>query len=152
MDQEDRQEEKCFGLCISSKKVVDVLLGNLTSFSPKMESYLFKPKVAKSVEIFGLIEAHKTLADFDSLKSKFKRFGRDVNLNGAQPTGRSEDGTHGGELASAKSDIDFQYFKDSVIKQIETETGDTVHFSGGILRMKTILLFLCLRILSVLFG
>ena len=95
-----------------SKKIVKVLLGNLTSFSPKMESYLFKPKVAKNVELFGLIEVHKNISELDNLKSKFKRYGRDVVLNGAQLTGRSEEGTHGGELASAKSDIDFVKFKE----------------------------------------
>ena len=90
------------------------------------------------MELFGFIEVHKTFSEFDYVNSKFKRYGREVVLNGAQLIGRSEDGTHGGELASATSDIVFVKFKETVINQIQSETGDTVHFSGGILRMKNV--------------
>ena len=117
-------------------KVVKVLLGNLTSLSPKMENYLFRPSVNKNVILYGLLEAHKTIGELESLKSKFNSYGRSLVLNPAILTGRSETGNHGGEIASARNDTDFVKFQDQVINQIQTESGDTVHFSGGIFRFR----------------
>ena len=57
-------------------KVVKVLLGNLTSLSPKMENYLFRPSVNKNVILYGRLEVHKTIGELESLKSKFNSYGR----------------------------------------------------------------------------
>ena len=97
-------------------KIFRVLLGNMISFSPKIENYFFRPGVNKKNHLFGLVEAHKTLDHLESLKSKFSGYGRSCVLNPATLTGRSESGTHGGELMSARNDIDFVKFQDHVLQ------------------------------------
>ena len=117
----------------------------MTSFSPKIENYLFRPGVNKNFHLFGLVEAHKTLDHLESLKSKFSGYGRSCVLNPATLTGRSESGTHGGELMSARNDIDFVKFQDHVLQQIINDSGSTLHFSGGIVRFRIFsVVFVCL--------
>ena len=120
----------------SSSKVFRALLGNITSFGPKIENYVFRPGINKNFHLFGLLEAHKASDQLANLKSKFAGYGRSCFLNPAVKTGRSETGTHGGEMVSARNDIDFVSFQEHLLQQIVNESGSTLHFTGGIVRFR----------------
>ena len=103
---------------------------------PLGQKMIFCPGVNKNFHLFGVLEAHKTSDQLVNLKSKFSGYGRSCFLNPAVKTGRSETGTHGGEIVSARNDIDFASFQDHLLQQIVNESGSTLHFTCGIVRFR----------------
>ena len=116
---------------------INILFGNITSGGPKAESFIFSDSVFSKYQVLMFAEVHLRDVKLSNLQQKLTR--ANWACNGSftpAEVGNSESGTSGGELVAIKNNFDSIPVDERVLKQIESETSETIRFAARILRCR----------------
>ena len=94
---------------------------------------IFSKSVIRN-DIHAIVEHH--LIDTYAIKSMYKKHNKICYINPATFTGRSEDGTHGGEYIAINKWIDSKPIPKYILDIIVSTTGACIRFAACILHLK----------------
>ena len=105
---------------------------NISVWGPNAIPTIFSKSIIKH-DIHAVVEHH--LIDTSVIKSMYKKHNKVCYINPATPTGRSTDGTHGGEYIAINKWIDSKPIPKHILDIIVSTSGDSLRFAACILNL-----------------
>ena len=100
-----------------------LLYANCTSFSPKIQSYLFSKNCRKAFSGFCFVETKVKPEKVHSIKELFEHHQLHVACNAGQPSSAGEDGIHGGELIGVNNNLNFKGIDQKILNAFLRKLG-----------------------------